>query len=269
MFPQASDALLARALPLLRCPSCRGPLAAAPAGLACTCGRTIPFRHEAGHYDFLGSDADLSRGERWFFSPARARAYAQSREGLMMRLSSGRSFADEADLVTSGLSLRRDARVLDVPCGQGNFTEAVARRARGGVVLGVDLSASMLALAASRLREAGLDNVMLLRASALDLPIADGAIDAVSACGGLHLYPDVPRAIGETHRVLAPGGRVSGLTIREFSWARVARAQRAMLRLTGAQPFDFDALGDAFRAGGFIDWSWEPGPMMGWFRARR
>jgi hypothetical protein len=78
----------------------------------------------------------------------------------------------------------------------------------------------------------------------------------------------VPRAIAETRRVLRDGGHVAGLTIRASRWGAVARAQRAVLRMTGAQPFDFDALGEQFRAHGFTGWRWEGAPLIGWFSAR-
>jgi SAM-dependent methyltransferase len=267
MATRIPDALLARVLPLVRCPRCNGSLAQAPGGLYCNCGRYVPFR--AGYFDFVDAAGhDASSGERFFAGAFRARRYASTREGRMMRLTTGRTFAQEVATITAGLALTGAERVLDLPCGQGNFTEAVARRVPRGLVVAVDLSAAMLELAAARLARARLENVVLLRASALDLPLADHTFDATSACGGLHLYPDVPRALAEARRVLADGGRISGLTVRAAGRPLLARLERALFRLTGAQAFDFDALGDAFRAAGFTGWRWERGPLIGWFSAR-
>lgn len=97
----------------------------------------------------------------------------------------------------------RDARgpVLEVGCGPGHVTAFLA--GHGADAAGLDLSPAMIAVARARVPAARFE-VGDLRA----LPYADGALAAVVAMYSLiHLpRPDLPAAVAELARVLAPGG---------------------------------------------------------------
>jgi SAM-dependent methyltransferase len=93
-------------------------------------------------------------------------------------------------------------RVLDVASGPGAVAAAAA--ARGAVVIGVDLSPEMLAVA--RARHPGLD---FREGDAERLPFAEDAFDAVVCNFGLGHFARPERAAAEFRRVLAPGGRVA------------------------------------------------------------
>lgn len=118
--------------------------------------------------------------------------------------------------------------VVDVGCGPGLLTQSLAEAvAPDGAVLGLDLSASMLALA--RERCAPIPHIALARADAIRLPVPSGAADAVTATQVL-LYVERPdTAIAEMRRVLRPGGRVA---IVETDWqtAVVSAADTALTR---------------------------------------
>jgi SAM-dependent methyltransferase len=90
-------------------------------------------------------------------------------------------------------------RALDVACGTGMSTVALAEYAR--VVIGVDRSREMLRAA----RHA--QNAHYVYAAAEQMPVPAGAFDAVTCCSGVHWF-DQPRFFGELHRVLAPNGWV-------------------------------------------------------------
>jgi len=93
-------------------------------------------------------------------------------------------------------------RVLDVGCGTGRVTAALA--ARGAKAWGVDPSAAMLEVARSRVpRGAG-----LREGRAEGLPFRDGWFDAAVCWLTVHLW-DRPRGFAEVARVLRPGGRVA------------------------------------------------------------
>jgi len=99
---------------------------------------------------------------------------------------------------TSGL------RVLDVGCGQGID---LARYALAGAeVSGVDLTPRHVELARAHLAAAGL-TAEVLQGDAEALPFASESFDRVSSNGVLHHTPDMAAALGEVHRVLAPGGQ--------------------------------------------------------------
>ena len=95
-------------------------------------------------------------------------------------------------------------RVLDLGCGEGAYSRELARR--GADVTGIDGSARLVAAARERALAADLDiDCLCLNASALD-GIAAGSFDLVVASMVFMNVEDYRGAVGEAHRVLAPGG---------------------------------------------------------------
>jgi len=253
---------------LLLCPKCRATgLRISGSALECAaCGAKVPIG--SGCIDLLGSAPErLSVGQRVFFSSLGARSYALLRERRAAWLLNRKTFEQEVEWLRQALELKGDELLLDVPCGQGNFTQALARAVPKGLVIGMDLSMAMLSLARDRLEREGLHNAVLVRGDALDLPLADGVVQALSDCGGLHLYPDVPKAIQEMRRVLVRGKQIAGLTFRRPRSRAGRIAERLGSRL-GARAFDFDALGDEFRRAGFDGYRWEGSALIAWFSAQ-
>ena len=114
------------------------------------------------------------------------------------------------------LSLSGREVVLDLCTGTGDLAIAAARHARGPRrVVGIDFSSEMLGVAQRKLRGAAIEgSVALVRGDAVRLPIADGAVDAVTIGFGIRNVEDVTAACSEIFRVLAPGGR---LAVLEFA----------------------------------------------------
>ena len=107
-------------------------------------------------------------------------------------------------------------RVLDLGCGAGLDTLLAARRTGGaGSVVGVDFSSDMLGRAQEAVAEAS--GVLLARAAAERLPLADGSVDAVLVNGIFNLNPARAAIFAELGRVVRPGGRVHAaeLILRE------------------------------------------------------
>ncbi|MFH8487718.1 demethylmenaquinone methyltransferase [Streptomyces longisporoflavus] len=103
------------------------------------------------------------------------------------------------------LGLRPGERCLDVACGTGVSTEALARS--GATVVGIDRSPGMVSRGAHR-------NVTLQVGDALSLPFRDAEFDAVTIMFGLRNVVDASAALREMSRVVRPGGR---LVVCEFS----------------------------------------------------
>ncbi|NJM05313.1 methyltransferase domain-containing protein [Candidatus Gracilibacteria bacterium] len=95
--------------------------------------------------------------------------------------------------------------LLDVACGTG----ALAYRLGPGAarqLVGIDLAADMLAIAAQKLAAWRACSLTHGRADAL--PYADASFDLVVTASALHYFPDPVAALREMARVVRPGGRV-------------------------------------------------------------
>ena len=98
---------------------------------------------------------------------------------------------------------RSPLRVLDLGAGTGKLTAALLQL--GADVTAVEPDPAMLA----QLRQS-LPQVRAVPGTAEDIPVPDGAVDAVVAGQAAHWF-DMTRALPEIVRVLSPGGVVAGL----------------------------------------------------------
>lgn len=96
------------------------------------------------------------------------------------------------------------ARILDLGCGTGRFSGALAAHF-GAQVTGVDPSAKMLAIAKNK---PGDHRVQHCRARAEALPIRSGEIDLVFMSMSYHHFSDPIAAARECRRTLRHGGSV-------------------------------------------------------------
>jgi SAM-dependent methyltransferase len=251
---------------LLRCPFCRTDAIAADA-------RTLHCRHcdrrylqaEGGYFDLLpGTDGADGRTEprhasttaqRLMESELVARLYERVWRPTFVRLIAGRGaatatdFAGEFFIHKSSLGMdERSGPWLDLSCGPGLFTRAMAAAAPGATVAGIDISAAMLDVAVRRV--AGYTNVTLARADAHDLPFADGRFAGVNNAGALHIYDDPEAAFCEVYRVLQPAGAYVGSTFAKSKHA----GSRLAARLSGIRRFDPTELRSWLSRVGFADY---------------
>ena len=75
-------------------------------------------------------------------------------------------------------------------------------------MVGVDMTAEMLAKARASAQALGLDQVEFREGLAEQLPVADGWADTVISNGVINLCPDKKAVFAEIRRVLKPGGRL-------------------------------------------------------------
>lgn len=99
---------------------------------------------------------------------------------------------------------RRPLAVLDLGCGVGRFTPALAD-AFGGPVYGVEPARRMRQIA---IESAAHPAVRYLDGRAEDIPLPAGSCDVVLMCLIIHHVADVAAGVAEISRVLRPGGRV-------------------------------------------------------------
>jgi SAM-dependent methyltransferase len=102
--------------------------------------------------------------------------------------------------LVNAVNAKPKLKALDLCCGQGNVSEALARC--GCDVTGVDFSPAMLTFANARV-----PNAVFISADAQELPFDNEEFDIVVSNLGVCHVPDQPRALLEARRVLRRGGR--------------------------------------------------------------
>ncbi len=95
---------------------------------------------------------------------------------------------------------------LDVATGTGHTAFALAPNVRG--VVGIDLTAEMLAESRKLQRTRGISNAVFALADVHDLPFPAGAFQLLTCRRAAHHFSRVARALEEIGRVLRTGGRV-------------------------------------------------------------
>ena len=105
------------------------------------------------------------------------------------------------------LHLRGDEAVLDVGCGDGRPTAQIAERLPKGSVLGIDRSASMIALANEQFPAADHPTLSFrqMDATSLELP---RAFDVAFSTAALHWMDDHEAILRGVQRSLRAGGRL-------------------------------------------------------------
>ncbi len=132
----------------------------------------------------------------------------------LMSLGVDRSWRRRAlkDIVTP----ERAQRILDIACGTGDFSLAVARRMHpDSRITGLDLSEGMLAVMRRKVEAKGLaERVSCRQGDCEALPFPDGGFDVATIAFGIRNFEHREAALREILRVLRPGGR---LVILELS----------------------------------------------------
>lgn len=107
------------------------------------------------------------------------------------------------DIVRRGPSVR----ALDLGSGAGHVAYALARGGAGRVVA-YDPSSAMLRVVAEEAHRRGHAKISTLAGAAETLPFEDDCFDLVVTRYSAHHWANVPRALDECARVMAPGGRL-------------------------------------------------------------
>lgn len=108
--------------------------------------------------------------------------------------------------------VRTGDRVLDLGCGSGDFTRAVAAMVPDGHVVGIDAQATMLDEARAVAGDVANQSFRLGSVQDLDrvfpAPVHDGTFDVVMSRSVLHWVPsnDHPGVFAAASRLVRPGG---------------------------------------------------------------
>jgi SAM-dependent methyltransferase len=110
--------------------------------------------------------------------------------------------------------------VLDLACGPGHLTTMVNDALGSEKVIGLDLSFPMLRAARQMLPK-----TLLVRGSALSLPVRNASLGGILCWNALQLFPRPERVIEEVSRTLQRGG-----TFECFTYRKSARPYRVVQR---------------------------------------
>jgi ubiquinone/menaquinone biosynthesis C-methylase UbiE len=138
-------------------------------------------------------------------------------------------FQDLRERILDAAEIKQGDEVLDLGSGTGLLTFPSAETASR--VWAVDISQGMLDYLAAKARSAGLDNIELVVASVVSIPLVDETIDvAISNYCFHHLSADDKMtALAEVERTLKPGGRLV-LADMMFSLALAEPRNRAVVK---------------------------------------
>jgi ubiquinone/menaquinone biosynthesis C-methylase UbiE len=142
--------------------------------------------------------------------------------------------------LVDALDPQEDETILELAAGVGDTGIVAAERlGSSGKLISSDFSAQMVDAARRRAEELGVSNVEFRTMDAERMGLEDGSVDGVLCRWGYMLMADPAAALGETRRVLRPGGRVAFSVWADPAanpWASVPA--KALIEHTGAQPPD-------------------------------
>ncbi len=146
--------------------------------------------------------------------------------------------------------LPHGARVADLGCGSGTFTELLQQA--GYSSIGVDISPKSLAIGRNKY-----PHLELIEGDAENLPFASESLDGVLLGALVHHFPDPRRLVAEVHRVLKPNARFVAFDpnrMNPFMWLYRDRASPfySSLGVTeNERPVLARQIAEFFRDGGF------------------
>lgn len=142
----------------------------------------------------------------------------------------------EKDILFGLMPELRGRRLLEVGCGTGNISLALAQR--GAKVVGLELSMPMLTLAHDKAQREKLD-IVWIRGTAYRLPFGDEVFDGVLCILALDFMANRPEALQEMVRVLRRGGFLTLAMLNRFSLWATKRLLKAWLKPSLWRGVDF------------------------------
>lgn len=106
--------------------------------------------------------------------------------------------------------------ILDMAGGTGDIAFRMVRS--GAAVTVADINPDMLAVGMDRARQRGIEGLVWQEQNAETLSFADRTFDAYTIAFGIRNVTDIPKALGEAHRVLKRGGRFYCLEFSTTQW---------------------------------------------------
>jgi len=126
-----------------------------------------------------------------------------------------RFFPESAKNMAALLNLSGDEQVLDVACGTGHASLAIAPLLRTGRITAVDFSSGMLDQARQKAAALDLRNITFVERDMQDLGFPDGRFDVAVCAFGIFFVMDMETQLAHIASTVKPGGRVMICNFRE------------------------------------------------------
>jgi len=139
------------------------------------------------------------------FGLGRGKVFPAKRAGSL--LNPVRRLIQSPTRTVERMALAQTDKVLEIGCGPGYFSRAIAAAVPRGSLVLFDLQLTMLEIARQRLPEFA--NIHFTQGDASSLPFPDASFDAALLVLVLGEVPDQDRCIAEVARVLLRGGSVT------------------------------------------------------------
>ena len=119
-----------------------------------------------------------------------------------------RFFPESARNMATLLGLSGDEQVLDVACGTGHASLAIAPMLPQGRITAVDFSSGMLEQARQKARSMDIRNIDFLERDMQDLGFPEGTFDIAVCAFGIFFVMDMETQLVHMTSTLKPGGRI-------------------------------------------------------------
>lgn len=120
-----------------------------------------------------------------------------------------RTLAPIGEALLAHADLRSGERVIDLGCGGGATTQAIARAVGPqGAVVGLDISPQLTAVASQRAMSAGITNARFQCADAASATVPDAPYDRLFSRFGSMFFADPAAAFAHLHSMFRAGGRI-------------------------------------------------------------
>lgn len=102
--------------------------------------------------------------------------------------------------------------ILDLGTGTGEIAFHISKNCKKCICIGTDISSEMIAVAQSKIKERGQNNLTFQAEDAYNLSFPDATFDKIVCVNALQTMKDPINAIKECYRVLKPGGEFLSFT---------------------------------------------------------
>ena len=114
---------------------------------------------------------------------------------------------EHREKIISALSVESGMRILDLGCGSGYLTFAIAKTNEDVYVTGIDIVTNTLIENEKQAKQEGIGNIEFVSYEGQEFPYEDESFDMVVTRYALHHFPFIRESIREVARILKPHGR--------------------------------------------------------------